>query len=515
VPAFGRDTPVLVPDRVKYSGRVKWLLWPALQYRVVTPMVDEPVVNAFQRALLGLARAGQRDMARIADLLGVETELAELVRDDLRTLKYLDEFGAITPAGSAALADGFLDPQRIVVTHVYQDPFTGALWPATVPAPVLLGARWRAQDRAELDLGTAGASVPIRPLAVPADDTLPDTPAADEIVEAVSRGNRTSTRGEADGGWQRRPPDRVATRVSVMTAGQPVYLPVVVVVVDGNPRDGGAGSATWLAFSPFSRKASHLLRRLVAIRCERYPPLRQAIENLAGRPTEALLAEYDRLGVELRAQYGELFERRFGFGVREHREIVELLTLLELNMALAGQPGERASELSVAVNVGWRIQELVLREIVRRYPPRLAELDDRPEAPVWRRLMEACERIGLRPTEYKAMSALETPQQLARALRFSDPPKTPELLAAAVISADQGGSEHPVRRLARQRSSLLTDLTRASQVRNEGSHAALVRIDLDVVHLSRRLAYETVAAFLGVPGPDDISSADPLEGPSH
>src|SRR5206468_1196651 len=103
---------------------------------------------------LGLARAGQRDLAGIADLLGLETELAELVRDDLRTLKYLDEFGAITPAGSAALADGFLDPQRIVVTHVYQDPFTGALWPATVPAPVLLGAKWLAQSRAELDLGT-------------------------------------------------------------------------------------------------------------------------------------------------------------------------------------------------------------------------------------------------------------------------------------------------------------------------------------------------------------------------
>ena len=476
-------------------------------------MVDEPAVNAFQRALLGLARAGQRDLAGIADLLGLETELAELVRDDLRTLKYLDEFGAITPAGSAALADGFLDPQRIVVTHVYQDPFTGALWPATVPAPVLLGAKWLAQSRAELDLGTAGASLPIRPLAVPAGDTMPDIPAADEIVEAVSRSNRASARGETDGGWDRRPPARVAARVSVMTAGQPLYLPVVVAVVDGDTRDGGTRSATWLAFSPFSRKASHLLRRLIAIRGDRYPPLRQVIENLAGRPTEALLADYDRIGIELRVQYGELLDRRFGSGLREHRELVELLTLLELNVALAGQPGERASELSVAVNAGWRVQELVLREIVGQYPPRPADVDTRP--PVWQRLMEACERIGLRPTEYKAMSVLETPEQLRRAIRPSGSPKTPELLAAAVISADQGAPEHPVRRLAQERSSLLTDLTRASQIRNDGSHAALVRIDLDVVHLSRRLASETVAAFLGMPAPDDFPSAEPPEGLPH
>ena len=150
-------------------------------------------------------------------------------------------------------------------------------------------------------------------------------------------------------------------------------------------------------------------------------------------------------------------------------------------MALAGQPGERASELSVAVNAGWRVQELVLREIVGQIPPRPADVDTRP--PVWQRLMEACERIGLRPTEYKAMSVLETPEQLRRAIRPSGSPKTPELLAAAVISADQGAPEHPVRRLAQERSSLLTDLTRASQIRNDGSHAALVRIDLDVVHL--------------------------------
>jgi hypothetical protein len=504
VPAFGPDTPVLVPDRVRRRARTKWLLWPALQYRVVTPLVGEPVVNAFQRGLLGLARAGQRDMAVMADLLGLEADFAELVRDDLRTLRYLDEFGALTAGGLDALADGFLDPHRIVVTHVYQDPFTGTLWPATVSAPMLIAARWRTRERAELDLGTTGATVAIRPLAVSAEDTLPSIPAADEIVEAVSRGNRASTRGEDSGGWSQRPPERVATRVSLVTAGQPVYLPVIITLLSGDSRDGGTGTAaTWFAFSPFSRKPSHLLRRLIAIRCGRYPPLRREVESLIERPAETLLSAYDQLGAELHARYSDLLDRGFGSGLREHHELVELLTLVELNTALAGRPGAQAGELSAAVHAGWQIQEIVLRDILRRHPARLAAWQEDPNAPFWQRLMAACERIGLLPTQYKAISVIQAPEALAR--RNPDRSNTPELLAAAVISADQGDPEHPVRRLARQRPTLLTDLTRASQIRNDAVHAALVRIDLDLVKLSRRLAHETVAAFLRVPVPDDIA----------
>lgn len=530
MPAFGPDTPVLVlPTEGRHPPRLTWLLWPAWQYRVVTPLVHEPAVNAFQRALLGLARAGLRDLGQIADLLGLDPQFAELVRDDLRTVKYLDEFGAVTPAGLAALADGFLDPQRVVVTHVYQDPFTGVLWPASIGAPLLVGARWRSRERAELDLGTAGAARPITPLAVPVDGAEPpDPPAGDEIIEAVSRGARTALRGDDGGAWGRRPPGRIAARVSLMTGGQPVYLPVVVAVVGGRPTaasrpgapravtdlDGTDAGPTWRAFSPFSGRSSPFMRRLVATRCERFPPLRRVVEKLLGRPTGAMLAEYDQLGEELHLQYGELLERRFGYALRGHREILELLTLLELNTELAGKPGHRAGELSAAANLGWRIQELILREIVRRHPvsagtrdpfaeKRKREQKTGKEEPVWQWLMRACQDIGLRSTEYRAMSALERPDAVRNALRAPHTTKTPDLLAALVISAQAGGPEHPVRRLASRRPELLTDLTHASRIRNDGSHEALATVDLDFVRLSRRLAYESVAVFLGVPVPDD------------
>jgi hypothetical protein len=525
VPAFDLDTAVLVHSQARPRERHTWLLWPALQYRVVTPLVHDPEINAFQRAMLGLARAGQRDLGKMAELLALDAEFAEIVRDDLRTLRYLDEFGAVTAAGADALADGFLDPQRVVVSHVYQDLMTGVLLPASVPAPMLVNARWASRDFAELDLGTAGSTAPIRALAVPPGERYPDPPAADEVIEAVSRGSRGAPAADDGVRWQKHPPDRVAARVSLMTSGQPVYLPVAIVLSRGDTDRGtlGGNGPTWLAYSPFNERPSHLLRRLAALRCASYAPLRRRIEGLTGRSAEALLAEYDRLGADLRSHYGERLDRLFGPALREHHELVELLTLLELHAELGRKPGNRASELNTAANAAWRIQETVLREIAHRYPANVGPWADPtgsgPRRPLWQRLMTVCEQIGLRSTEYRAISQLKRFADIRRVLQPSGdaPPQVPALLAAAVISAQQGDADHPVRKLAANRPTLLTDLVNASAIRNDGSHGELTQIDPDAVGLSRKLAHETVAAFLGVPASEDTTDHNPWKdtAPGH
>lgn len=542
VSSFGPDTPVLAPARTAYQGRHAWLLWPALQYRVVTPFVYEPAVNTFQRAMLGLARVGQRDLETMASLLGLEPEFAGLVRDDLRTLEYLDEYGALTPDGARALNDGFLDPKKVVVTHVYQDFLTGALWPAAVPAPMLVGARWADRHWADVDLGTAGDGTGgdgthVRVLAIPADGEPPEAPSADDVVEAVSRGSQAAASGsgtraaaadvDADAGvgpvaraqWPGRPPERVAARVSLMAAGQPVYLPVAIVRIGGG-KASLRDPVTWLAFSPFGNRASQLLRRLIAIRCSHFPPLRRRVENLTGQPPESLLAEFDQLQASLREYYGGFLDRRFGPGLRANHEVFELLTLLEVHLGLARKTEDHASELNTAANVGWRIQEVVLDAIYRRHPPTddTSPSDDTPPGiaakPTWHRLMTACEAIGLRATEYTVIGNVT---KLTKIFRMNEDLQAGELLAAVVLSAQQGDADHPVRRLAAQRDTLLTDLRGAFSIRNDASHAEVASLDIGAVELSRRLAHETVAAFLGVlapdDAPDDTESPDSPEGP--
>ena len=106
----------------------------------------------------------------------------------------------------------------------------------------------------------------------------------------------------------------------------------------------------------------------------------------------------------------------------------------------------------------------------------------------------------MRATEYRAIGVVTNFKKI---FSMSKPLNALELLAAAVISAQQGDADHPVRRLASQRDTLLTDLNNARKIRNDSSHAALASPDMGTVEFSRRLAYETVAAFLGVPAPDD------------
>ncbi|SDE20363.1 hypothetical protein [Glycomyces harbinensis] len=506
-PAFDTDTPVLVPDRIDYRGRRRWVLWPVLQYRVVTPLIHDPSVNPFQRAILGLARAGLRDLDEFASHLALEPEFALLVKDELRTLRYLDEHGGITPKGLAALDDGFLDPQRVVVTHVYQDPFTGVLWPAAVPSPLLVGARWVSRERAEVELASAGRSTPITPIAVPVPPgTVFETPSAEEIIEAVSLGSRTATRGTGEGQWHRRAPQRVASRVSLVTTGQPVYAPVAVVLVSGKDDGGDAGASTWLAFSPFSGKSSQMLRHLIVSRGDEFAPLRRTVERLMNRPLEAFFAEFEKLSDQLQQQYEERFEQWFGSSIREHRRLVELLTVLERHCTLARRPGPQSSQAGIAATAAWQIQELLLRQMVLDHPARFPvrgqeELND------WQQLLNVCRHLELGPREYRCIKT-KNESRLKLALRHPHKSNVPELLAALVISAAEHGQTHPFRGLAARRPNLLTDLTVASKIRNEAAHGSQGLIHIEQLELSRRLAIETAAAFLRVPVPKDALTTD-------
>lgn len=516
-PSFDRETPILAHGRAMFRGEHRWLLWPAVQYRVVTPLVHEPEINPFQRAMLGLAQAGHRDLAAIARLLGMTEELAHLVREDLRTLRHLDEFGAITDTGCAALDDGFLDPRRIIVTHIYQDAFTGMLWPAIVPLPLLVGARWMDKGHAEFDLGTAGRPARAQALAVrPEETTLTAVPSADDVIEAVSRGSRAEP--NADQSWSTLVPPRVASRVSLMGSGQPVYLPVVLALADGAPRrprdsasQGENDEPTWVAFTPFGKRPSPLLRRLVAMRCPHVPQLRQQVEELTGKPANTLLAEYDQLDAQLREHYREKLEQAFGPRLRDHQELAELLVLLERHTNLGHKTGNRDGDLNLAANLGGRIQEAVLGDITSQHLPCLPqELQSAtpgqapaPQPRAWQLIMAACEEIGLRRAEHRRVKVIDNPAKL-RAAICPGPAhhrKFPELLAAALFSGSQGDSDHPVRQLARWRDTLLTDLTTAFRIRNNSSHGQFAPIDVEAVELSRRLAHETVAAYLGVPKP--------------
>ena len=76
---FKREAPVLhfgprLPKDPSTNQRMRWserrfVLWPALMYRVVAPEVRDRELNVLQKAVLGMCRAGTTNVQRIGDRL--------------------------------------------------------------------------------------------------------------------------------------------------------------------------------------------------------------------------------------------------------------------------------------------------------------------------------------------------------------------------------------------------------------------------------------------------------------
>jgi hypothetical protein len=509
--AFGRETPVMRPKDL-HRGRSTWLLWPALQYRVVTPLVDEPELNVFQRGILGLAQCGERDPGRWAELLGLEPEFAQLVRDGLSTMQYLDEHNAPTEAGLKSLDDGFLDPTRIVVTHVYQDPFTGAIWPAHVENPVTVSVRWVAEHKAKLDVARDAATATVTAIAVPGPDLgKVERPTSAEILEQVSRGRRIEVWGEHGERWRRRGPDRITARVSALDSGEPVYLPVQIAV--SQPK---GAERSWTAINPFTGRPYERLRRSVLNRCSSHERLGRELQRLIGRPAEAHLIEYDQMRAERKSRYRARFEVDFGGRLRGHPELAELLTMVEFHWENARASADNDADLELTTNYAWRAHEVVLRGLPTRWPvppwPAASSGDPSP----WRKLMEVCKRIGLEGNEYRNLSTFfKKNDEIKRALlrvESGKGPKNPDLMLFAVLSAGAHGSDHPVQNLIGKHPYLLTEWSEASAARNSGSHGPIERTALSRAEIARQLAFVLTECFLKSLHPSDEGKEPPAHG---
>lgn len=101
-PGFDRTTPVVdfgatsSPFKFNREAR-RWLVWPALAYRVLLPSRGNPPFNVFQRAALDMCRAGVRDVEDISRRLALPLDLVRFVVEQLLGMDVLDDARAPTP----------------------------------------------------------------------------------------------------------------------------------------------------------------------------------------------------------------------------------------------------------------------------------------------------------------------------------------------------------------------------------------------------------------------------------
>ena len=134
-PVFDRTTPVVdfgatsSPFKFNREAR-RWLVWPALAYKVLLPTRGNPPFNVFQRAALDMCRAGVRDAEEVSRRLALPLDLVAFVMEQLVSIGMLDEARVPTPRALRLMNEDDEPSEVEDAGYVFVDGVDGRrVWP--------------------------------------------------------------------------------------------------------------------------------------------------------------------------------------------------------------------------------------------------------------------------------------------------------------------------------------------------------------------------------------------------
>ena len=373
---FQLDSPVLhfgprMPAGVRYSQR-KFLLWPALMYRVVAPEVRPRQINILQKAVLGMCRAGVTSPVRVGEKLRIHPDLAELIMKELLQRALIKPDGLPTAAGIEVFEDEALDMRPPVTGHVFQDPWSGELWPRFVQRLDYVELDRRDNGFPDLILGTKGK--PRRERAFmcrPVDDAVPPSPDVRQILRATHRHKSALRNSESfevpeDDEQMSLDVGTALQRISLVDdAPTPVFLTTFIYLAENE------NTGEWHACDPFGLGESPVLRRAIDREVAFFPRLREAVEALIGSSLDAQVEKQRGWIAELRELATSNLERKLTVNARDLPAFDELLQLemAYLDAELLGDacPEQRLRDLLGAAR---RALESTFRATLKKGSPR-------------------------------------------------------------------------------------------------------------------------------------------------
>ncbi|MYW03324.1 hypothetical protein [Streptomyces sp. SID3343] len=502
-----------------------FLCWPVWVYRVTAPVVRVRRLDIFEKVILALCRAGLREPGEVARRIHQDVDLCAYVMRQLRAGGQLDASGAPTSAGRrATTSDAVVGAPELVVTHVFQDPATGELWPrVSTELRVQPVARVR---RDEVDLRLAGAGHPRRETAyvIAQPPTRPVPPRVEQVVDAIrahrlARAEQTAARSaesaepspeayRADQELQamhtewRLPED--VSRIADIRPPTAEYL-LTWVELDGG---SGEGPARRLVRDPFGLDPALMLEQLILGRLPADPRLAEDLSGLTRAADTRLHARYARLAGQVRRRAEAALVERLGEDIRRHPQMMELL----LGVADGIARGEEAAAVETVVRDTVRAYEQLFRRVVDEYRPVvpgwLAAAGALTDTGTRARLRGYAADVGLtdltdlfgdtqviRRLNTVLRDARERPAALdrevsARVAKGSPKDIVPWALIAAADAAAPDRHRHPLRDLARRRPALLSELQTINSVRNGGAHSERSPSAPELVELCRNLALD-------------------------
>ena len=539
VRGFVHEDPVLDfgPRRPKEHGKsISWeyLLWPAWAYRVVAPLTRSRRLNAFQRAIIGLCKAGLYGSEEIAERLAVHPDLAAFILVELTDLGYIDIHGVPTDRGASVLAEDDDDGQELVAGFVFQDPWSGELWPRFVEELNYCELEYDDSGFPRVLRGTTGKRRRQGAFMVlPSDILSPSPPTPKAVVRAVAGQGRALRQVDHlaeldddcdDGGLDLS--SLSLNRVSfIEEEASPVFLMTYLYLADDV-----AESGDWYACDPFGMGTSIRLRRRIEHVMQASPPLYNVVDRLVGRGVHEGIEE-QRVWVDwLRAKAALAVERRLTVNVRAEPVFGELVDM----------EFSRQQALALGKDCGGTQLRGALRSCLKSLEALFAGLaHSHPLGDVWKRVYvkKTDRRTGRKWLEQQRDKGLNRAVFLGAAKMVGFGSSVPESLlhvtpgqirsvsergehwrlrplVMATILAAQEDTAHPLRSTAVSSPALLQSIDEVAEVGAAAGHAGSGESNFELLERIVQTTYEIVAALIGF-SPVSVACADRTDGAEH
>lgn len=517
---FKREAPVLhfgprLPKDPSTNQRMRWserrfVLWPALMYRVVAPEVRDRKLNVLHKAVLGMCRAGTTNVQRIGDRLHIHRDLAALIYLELQERGLLGSNGLPTEKGRELFEEETLDARRMVTGHVFQDPWSGDLWPRFVEKLDYVELQQNPNGFPDLVFGSKGKPRRERAFMVlPGDLAIPPAPGASDIVRVTRRHRSALRRSES---YESADADDtfahagsvVLERVSLVDERP---MPVFVTSFMYLPEAGDL-AGEWHACDPFGLGVSPMLRRALEREMRSSSSLRSVLEGMIGRSLDEQIQAQQRWASEIRAMAINNVEKALSVSARDLPQYEDLVAL-EFAHVEAELLGDSCPDHKLRALVGdaRRALEATFGAIFHRHPPRQ----------VWRRVYTDRRPVeddvycqGVYEASAKAVGfAVPLPEALARVkpshVKAACYPDGNWRLRGAIIAAVLAARDdraHPLRRAAAQEPKLLELLEGVARA-GGAVHAGAERPSLQSVLLVISDVHRAVGLLSGLGQPLD------------
>lgn len=503
--------PTSAPLRAELT---RWVLWPALAWRVIVPQPKPRPFNPFQQAVLALCRAGVRGTGEMAERLCLPEDLVRFVALQLMEVGLLDEQGAPSVRAERLLDgddDDDDDARPEAAGHVFVDALGGRLWPR-----FFAGALPAATARFE------GGMAQVRPLGRreeratvlwPGQRLSTAAPAPDAIIGTLRQHARRVRAFAYETGNAADVPGFALDRRScarVRRAGtvpEPVFVLTFVFTPVGGP------AATWLVADPFGLGVSPTLHAEAArLARDEHPAILRIFADLVGDALSLAPVDVAALEAGLAERAAERVRHRLGDAAADlPSHVVDRLAEAEMRLQAALQsesPSPRS--LDDALGHGWAaLEALLLRLAILYAAPNLASPLDADADRNAELLSAVARKVGFDvPGPARGLLRLQRAPVLGLLERRSTAPLN-IALAAALLAAERDPA-HPLRSAARLFPGSIAFLSDLGLHRGWASHAGADPPSASSARALRDGIFRFVRALLGLP--DAAAGAAPLDG---